>query len=625
MPPHYSSTEIHSKQNFAKESKYNHKCIDIMSPCRSPSTSSTKSSCHSPSEKTTPEVVATNPFFSNEVLISFFQLSCQVFTRGYSLSNIVARTDEQYNLLTFLHQIMTTPVFEALPFLYIYGPPGTGKTTTVMHTLSLLKESSDVSEFLDEKWMASSCYINAAMLGSYEEFLVAFSKIVSPTITKETVYKLAKETVLLDVEQTLLSIIQLGQPRVTRSSKKSPFKKTIIVLDEFDQLTALLNKKSQSGKVKTNSNVMMVFKKICHLLLRSEINQRIVIIGVSNAHAYASLSTLLTDKTSSPLQLHTIVFKPYTVENMRDIILHRLETAKTHMQTQLESNDPITMKLLRKDFQEHSPLTGSEISFITQKLAAQSGDCRKLLDVCRALVTKKLHLLEEQVFKVKSGSADEESTLECLKSPEKKIRSVGYESTSICNSSSYHLNELTDKIQHFNFKDDIGLNSCEKSERNCLNIISCIPLHQQILVCAICYTFRQKTTKQPHETSNSDVELTLKDVQMFYKQLCVTHELPIVFKDVRQLYNDGMSVLQDRGLILFSRQSADAKRNTNKANSSTMRSKLSVNTTNVPSQSMGLWTLQLCFSESILSSSLSAHNEIFKNLIQNPAPILCSN
>jgi Cdc6-like AAA superfamily ATPase len=170
-------------------------------------------------------------------------------------------------------------------------------------------------------------------------------------------------------------------------------------LDEFDQLTTLLNKKSQSnfidvhifhyhclvgGKMKANSNAMMVFTKLCHLLLRSEINQRIVMIGISNAHSYASLSNLLTDKTSTTFQLHTIVFKPYTVEDMRDIILHRLETAKTHMQQQLESNNPNTpVKLLHEDFQKYSPLTSSEVSFITQKLASQSGDCRKLLDVCR--------------------------------------------------------------------------------------------------------------------------------------------------------------------------------------------------------------------------------------------------
>jgi hypothetical protein len=104
MPPHYNSTKITSKHSFVKDNKYNHKCIDTTSPCRSPSTSSTKSSCHSPSENTTSEVSTTSSFFTNEVLISFFQASSQVFTRGYSLPDIVARTDEQHQLLTFLHE-----------------------------------------------------------------------------------------------------------------------------------------------------------------------------------------------------------------------------------------------------------------------------------------------------------------------------------------------------------------------------------------------------------------------------------------------------------------------------------------------------------------------------------------
>jgi hypothetical protein len=126
------------------------------------------------------------------------------------------------------------------------------------------------------------------------------------------------------------------------------------------------------------------------------------------------------------------------------------------------------------------------------------------------------------MFKVKSVGAkgdpvsagEDESPKDCLKSPEKKIRSARTESLNVCDTSSFHMNQLSDKIQHFNFKDDIGPSLCDKSEKNCLHIISSIPLHQQILICAICYAFREKTKKQQHETSNSDVELTLKDVQV---------------------------------------------------------------------------------------------------------------
>lgn len=109
------------------------------------------------------------------------------------------------------------------------------------------------------------------------------------------------------------------------------------------------------------------------------------------------------------------------------------------------------------------------------------------------------------------------------RSPEKKSRSMNHFVTSNSTTTSSHSSDmasLTARIERISLSETQHVLDQQflRSKAQCLNIISSLPLQQQVLLCALCRSISlNKTTKKcdvSNDLSSMDTDVTLRSIQV---------------------------------------------------------------------------------------------------------------
>ncbi|XP_015374093.1 PREDICTED: origin recognition complex subunit 1 [Diuraphis noxia] len=215
-----------------------------------------------------------------------------------------------------IHSFLVRKINEELTgSMYISGVPGTGKTATVKRVIDSLNAD------LLMKHSFKFVEINGLRLANPHQ---AFS-VIWKELTKETVSSSRAQTLLND----------------HFSNKKVKELSTILLVDEVDHIC---NRKQD----------------VVYNILDwpSQIGSKVVVITIANTMDLPE--RVLRGCVTSRMGLTRLVFKPYTFQQLQEIIMNRLIGNS--------SFDPDAVQL------------------VARKVAAISGDARRALDICRRAI-----------------------------------------------------------------------------------------------------------------------------------------------------------------------------------------------------------------------------------------------
>jgi cell division control protein 6 len=203
----------------------------------------------------------------------------EVLTPDYLPNNLPNRMDDIKNISQLIYEFLkgdTTHIF-------IYGPPGTGKTASIQFIFKSLKEEAD----------ALVCYVNCfnknTRMGVLYSMFLEFFKEKRPTRRMPCRRGIAYDEMMDSFCEEM----------------KKAKAKVIVCLDEIDRLNE---------------------SEIIYDLTRAETSHvPIQIIAISNDPL--AFKNVDPRAKSSLYPLEEIVFKPYTIKEMKEIIEARVEAA----------------------------------------------------------------------------------------------------------------------------------------------------------------------------------------------------------------------------------------------------------------------------------------------------------
>lgn len=204
--------------------------------------------------------------------------------------------------------------------LYISGVPGTGKTASVLSVVKQMKSersTSDVSKF-------EFAYINSMKLNSPSDLYLDL-------------------LIKLDIHKKRFKADKPQEKLSEFFSSRSAKPVTVLLIDEIDYLVT----KSQA----------VVYQLFDWPLLAES---KLVLLTISNT---MDLPERLMPRVASRLGLARLNYLPYSHEQIRKVILERLEDVKA---TQVFSDDSIKL--------------------VSRRVATSSGDIRKALHICRRAI-----------------------------------------------------------------------------------------------------------------------------------------------------------------------------------------------------------------------------------------------
>ena len=233
--------------------------------------------------------------------------------------SLPCREKERKNVYDFLKESILSGGLQRT--LYIAGLPGTGKTATVHEVISSLQQEAQ------EEKLSTFDYVevNAMRLGHPRH---AYREICSQ-LTGEY-HPIARAHEIL-------------QERFLSPKKEYPV--CLLLVDEIDFLST-----------RKQTVLYNLFDWPTHP------KSRLVLIGIANT---MDLPERLLPKISSRASMQRVDFKPYTPNQIQEIIVKRLEHLKVFEQVSIE-------------------ITARQVS-------SSSGDIRRALQICRLAVEKKLY------------------------------------------------------------------------------------------------------------------------------------------------------------------------------------------------------------------------------------------
>ena len=232
--------------------------------------------------------------------------------------------------------------------MYISGVPGTGKTATVREVIRALRKKSR------------------------DGYLPRFNHVELNGLRLQT----PKHAYSAIAEELLGE--RLGPDRACevldarfRDGRGADGRVTVLVADEMDLLVT-----------RSSSLLYNLFDWPTHRA------SRLVILGIANT---LDLPERLMPKISSRLGNNKVVFKPYTAEQLKKIVHARLDDARSMKSSTLRlgglSGFPErTSEPLRKNVVEEkndSAFEAVAVELASRKVAAVSGDARRVLELCR--------------------------------------------------------------------------------------------------------------------------------------------------------------------------------------------------------------------------------------------------
>lgn len=233
---------------------------------------------------------------------------------------------------------------------YVSGPPGTGKSALVSEVIASIPEST----------CFKSAYVNCMSMKT--------SKDIYATLLEA----LCEEVEIMEGEE-MLTLQGMFVPR------KGTDKVYVVTLDEMDHILSL--------------DLDFMYKLFEWSLQTSS---RLILIGIANALDLTD--RFLPRLKARNLKPHLLPFLPYTSGQIKNIITSRLRTLLP-----TDSTSP-----------EHVPfIHPAAIDLCSRKVAGQTGDLRKALDICR----RAIDLIENETKRKHQQVIDEQ----ILESPSRKV------------------------------------------------------------------------------------------------------------------------------------------------------------------------------------------------------------
>ena len=234
--------------------------------------------------------------------------------------SLPCRENERAKILDFVEQAIVEGASCRGRCVYISGVPGTGKTATVREVVRTLRKKSR-DGYLPR---FNHVELNGLRLQTPAH---AYSAITEELLGERMSPQRACE--VLD--------------RRFKEGRGADGRVTVLVVDEMDLLVT-----------RTQQLLYNLFDWPTHRAAR------LVILGIANT---LDLPERLLPKISSRLGNNKVVFKPYTAEQLKRIVLSRLEDAGPPG--------------------ELVPFEAVAIELASRKVAAVSGDARRVLELCR--------------------------------------------------------------------------------------------------------------------------------------------------------------------------------------------------------------------------------------------------
>ncbi|CAK8675089.1 unnamed protein product [Clavelina lepadiformis] len=308
--------------------------------------------------------------------------------------------------------------------LYISGAPGTGKSACLVNVLSNEKICKKLDQVIT---------INCMSMRTAQQIYQRVAYNMGATSRQLKSARLAQKF----IEQKLIE----------------PGKMKLLLLDEMDQL---------ESKHQEVLYTMFDWASIT--------NSKLILIGIAN-------SLDLTDRILPRLQAnveckpHLINFKPYSKDQLVQILQARIKKASEHEENDVSVVDTVA------------------VQFCARKVAAMTGDARKALEVCRRAV----EMVERKHSK---------QTLSPSKASSKKVLKVGLMQISDVLSGVYESNNFCARSNNDNETDNDDA----------------FPLQQKLVVCSLFLLCKTSKTK----------EASLGKLHESYSTICKRRHVPSV-------------------------------------------------------------------------------------------------
>ncbi|QLQ80233.1 hypothetical protein HG537_0D02340 [Torulaspora globosa] len=289
--------------------------------------------------------------------------------------HLPTRKSQYSDILSFLNRSLGERVSDSL---YITGPPGTGKTAQIDAIVKNRFLPLVLPSTADSK-VAGPATVKGLKNVSYYELPDGNVETVAVT-TINCIAINDPSTIFNKIYTSLVSSPEPGAPVKTMSDLQrfmESYKSStgfLVILDEMDKL------------VHSNLNDTNSTKTIFELFLLAKLpSARFTLIGIAN-------SLDMKDRFLSRLNLRqdllpeTLVFHPYTPDEMFEIIMNRLKRVSGNEQDCV-----------------FNPMA---IKFAAKKCSGNTGDLRKLFDVLRSSI----EIVELQVVACKLKDKDANSS-----------------------------------------------------------------------------------------------------------------------------------------------------------------------------------------------------------------------
>lgn len=407
---------------------------------------------------------------------------------------------------------------DVCPLIRVYGPPGTGKSYTVIQQVTTIAEDPTVRDTLEPWWQHDTCMVNAVMLQSSTESLRCL--LQKTLATREEcdmvlrTYKASGLSVALDV---------FGQLRDRSSSR------VILVIDEADQLPEPGPGGGRHGEPNAASCV--------HTFLEVARLHGVAVIMIANT--LTTVRKTPTTRRTAAGSSELVVFQAYTDKELDTILEQRITVAKKRVLEDLDKRrrTPEGERVI----QTFAPFAATAKQLALKRLAAHQGDCRQMLETCRCLLLQKFAEMDAtqprgaRLCRLPSSSSeDDESSTAAPSSP----RTTGSDQSKHVPSNAISFDDTVRLLER----------QFQKSKSRCIELLTNLPLHQQILLCAICLVAQEATRAMSSSTVSPPHRLVqVKNIQAGYKKLCGTYQIPLEYNSMNFL--EALSSLQTAGVI----------------------------------------------------------------------------
>lgn len=361
--------------------------------------------------------------------------------------------------------------------LYVTGPPGTGKTAqldsiikTTFHSISLSQESpySAPNDLVDVS------FYETQNTKRWEPVVVSSINCIAIRDPR-TIFNRIYSSICRAPHIKPVKDMDGLRDYMEKFSQELTF---VIILDELDKL------------VQASFNDTVATKTLFELFMMAKLPTiRFVLIGISN-------SLNLTDRFLSRMSLkqelipHTVIFQPYTSEQMYDIVMDRVQIA---------TNDDSTCGI--SSVTTESIFNPMAVRFAAKRCSGSNGDLRRLFDILRSSI---------EILELERMSRSRISTIE----NDPKTQKV----------SLQHVSKAFGKVMS---------NTSTKSR------ISKLSLQQRIVLCALVH--RQ-------QTDIFMAHCNLEEAHAYYYKFTKSRE-PSAIPLNRSEFNEICSALESHGLI----------------------------------------------------------------------------